>query len=179
MLVCPKCKNEYREGFKICSDCNVNLVEKEEVSEQKDNYMETEQEMELVFLKNISDGFESDTVISLLESNDIIVFEKQKGSGQLLKIYGARNCQGTDLYVPKHQIEKAEEVIEFLEHNSSDSDYFEEKSSEEEGLIESVDTKEFEENEDISKNKSFRWVILLFCIIPVLILVLIYMRQIF
>lgn len=24
---CPKCKNEYREGFKICSDCNVELVD--------------------------------------------------------------------------------------------------------------------------------------------------------
>ena len=24
---CPKCKNEYREGFTVCADCGVQLVE--------------------------------------------------------------------------------------------------------------------------------------------------------
>ena len=24
---CPKCKSEYRDGFKICTDCNIELVE--------------------------------------------------------------------------------------------------------------------------------------------------------
>ncbi len=23
---CPKCKNEYREGIKVCADCGVELV---------------------------------------------------------------------------------------------------------------------------------------------------------
>ena len=27
MLICPKCKCEYREGFKVCTDCGVELVE--------------------------------------------------------------------------------------------------------------------------------------------------------
>ena len=26
MLVCPKCKCEYEEGYKVCSDCNCKLV---------------------------------------------------------------------------------------------------------------------------------------------------------
>lgn len=25
-MYCPKCKTEYREGFKECSDCGVDLV---------------------------------------------------------------------------------------------------------------------------------------------------------
>lgn len=25
-MFCPKCKAEYRDGFKICSDCNITLV---------------------------------------------------------------------------------------------------------------------------------------------------------
>jgi hypothetical protein len=27
-MFCPKCKAEYREGFKACADCNVPLVDK-------------------------------------------------------------------------------------------------------------------------------------------------------
>ncbi len=27
MLICPKCKTEYREGYKICSDCKEELIE--------------------------------------------------------------------------------------------------------------------------------------------------------
>ena len=27
MLICPKCKNEYQEGYKICSDCKEELIE--------------------------------------------------------------------------------------------------------------------------------------------------------
>jgi hypothetical protein len=31
MLVCPKCKSEYQEGYKICSDCKCELIEIAEV----------------------------------------------------------------------------------------------------------------------------------------------------
>jgi|GEM_PF-3818316 hypothetical protein len=27
MLVCPKCKSEYQEGYKICNDCKEELIE--------------------------------------------------------------------------------------------------------------------------------------------------------
>jgi hypothetical protein len=26
-MFCPKCRTEYREGFAVCADCNVNLVD--------------------------------------------------------------------------------------------------------------------------------------------------------
>jgi hypothetical protein len=26
-MFCPECRAEYREGFKVCADCNVNLVD--------------------------------------------------------------------------------------------------------------------------------------------------------
>ena len=31
---CPKCKNEYRQGIKMCADCHVELVEKEDLINQ-------------------------------------------------------------------------------------------------------------------------------------------------
>lgn len=30
---CPKCKNEYREGIKVCADCGIELVESLERTE--------------------------------------------------------------------------------------------------------------------------------------------------
>lgn len=34
MLICPQCKSEYQQGFKICSDCNCDLIE---ISDSKEN----------------------------------------------------------------------------------------------------------------------------------------------
>jgi hypothetical protein len=34
MLICPKCKSEYQEGCKICSDCKCDLIE---ISDPKEN----------------------------------------------------------------------------------------------------------------------------------------------
>jgi len=35
MAWCPKCKNEYREGISVCSDCGCELVEESELTERK------------------------------------------------------------------------------------------------------------------------------------------------
>ena len=32
---CPKCKNEYREGFTVCSECGVELVDSLEESDEQ------------------------------------------------------------------------------------------------------------------------------------------------
>jgi hypothetical protein len=34
---CPKCKSEYREGFTVCADCKVPLVEEEPVDDPEDD----------------------------------------------------------------------------------------------------------------------------------------------
>jgi hypothetical protein len=41
-MFCPKCKAEYREGFYVCADCNVDLVE-EVPPEPVPEYLEYEQ----------------------------------------------------------------------------------------------------------------------------------------
>lgn len=117
MPICTQCKTEYREGFKTCSDCNVELIEDEKNYRREDTNIKDDLEVELVFLKSVSDGFERDTITSLLESNDIEVLEKERGVGQIMKIYTGKNFYGIDLYVPKHQLKKAQELIEFLKTN--------------------------------------------------------------
>jgi len=34
MLICPKCKNEFQEGYKICSNCKCELIEIPDVVEK-------------------------------------------------------------------------------------------------------------------------------------------------
>ena len=70
-MFCPKCRAEYREGFKTCSDCNVELVEElpplDEVRPEFVNFVEilaTYNPADIVFLK------------SLLESEGIQYFFK-------------------------------------------------------------------------------------------------------
>lgn len=38
MLICPKCKSEYQNGFKICSDCECELIEMPEIVEEGTSY---------------------------------------------------------------------------------------------------------------------------------------------
>jgi hypothetical protein len=34
MLICPQCKSEYQQGYKICNDCKCDLIE---ISDPKEN----------------------------------------------------------------------------------------------------------------------------------------------
>jgi len=34
MLLCPKCKTEYEEGYTVCSDCGCELIEQPKVQEE-------------------------------------------------------------------------------------------------------------------------------------------------
>ncbi|MBU3145412.1 hypothetical protein [Clostridium sp. CF012] len=37
MLICPKCKIEYREGYTVCSDCGDQLIEQPEIKDETIN----------------------------------------------------------------------------------------------------------------------------------------------
>lgn len=45
MAWCPKCKNEYREGFSVCAECGCELVEKEKIYNVKPLAFGEEQQM--------------------------------------------------------------------------------------------------------------------------------------
>ena len=34
MLICPKCKTEYEEGYTVCSDCGCELIEQPKVQQE-------------------------------------------------------------------------------------------------------------------------------------------------
>lgn len=112
MAICPKCKSEYRDGFTVCTDCNVDLVNEiktENIILEKENAHD-----DFVFLKNVSDGYEITAIESLFEENNIPLVKKHKENGSYMKIYTGMSNYGVDLYVPKGYLEEAKNLIEYL-----------------------------------------------------------------
>ncbi len=66
-MFCPKCKSEYREGFSVCADCNVNLVS-ELPHEVGPEYIEYE---EVLATYNPADVA---LIKSILDAEEIIYF---------------------------------------------------------------------------------------------------------
>jgi len=101
-MFCPKCKAEYREGFVICDECNVALVEE----------LPPEPETEFVDYDEVLTTFNPAEIAmmkSLLDSEDITYF-----------FHGENFVQMTGLAVParlmirKDQVETARELLKDL-----------------------------------------------------------------
>lgn len=88
---CPKCKAEYQEGFKVCADCNVELVD--EWTEEMDMVPFTEED-DKAFPEKLVKYFEFSGLKASLtydEEREIYVvsvpFQKQKQAKQLYQAF--------------------------------------------------------------------------------------------
>jgi hypothetical protein len=105
---CPKCGAEYLEGFKICSDCNTDLLDCLEHGEANKSDPEDDSE---AYLISVSNSIEAEMVEGLLSSSGIPALKKFKGAGGYLDIYmGAVNV-GVDLYVPSKLLVQARAIL--------------------------------------------------------------------
>lgn len=151
---CPNCRTEYREDFNTCSDCGSQLVmEIEPIEPLKEEQIEYDQEALLV---SVSDA-EADVIESLLQSYGIPVMRKYKEAGAFLNIYMGTSMYGIDLYVPSKELERAKEILDNREQESTEE------------LNESMD--EIQEDEVISrdyhkKRNIMIWIILIIFIMP-------------
>jgi hypothetical protein len=66
-MFCPKCKTEYREGFSVCADCNVDLV-RELPPEPTPEYIKYEQIMVTYNPADVA------LIKSILDAEDIIYY---------------------------------------------------------------------------------------------------------
>lgn len=113
MPYCPKCKDEYREGFTRCAECDVELVDElpieKEPEEEKPEIVPFEQE---VILEVFSDNIEFMYVASMLDEMNIPYRVRTKG-GQLLKSTYTHqlNIERT-VYVDEKDFDAAMEVLE-------------------------------------------------------------------
>lgn len=91
MLYCPRCKNEYQDGYTVCSDCNIMLISYEELNPKLPIYFGEKEEIEM-----LAEYLEANFIksVEVKESTDkpgfyeIFADDKEKKAVvKLLKIY--------------------------------------------------------------------------------------------
>ena len=102
---CPKCKNEYREGFTNCSDCGCELVELLEAEEDKAEVIEHDIE---VFFMSVTSDNEAKIIESKLNAFGVPTLKKFRG---IDGIYGNVSFSGVDIYVPSKLLDNAKDII--------------------------------------------------------------------
>lgn len=104
-MYCLKCKCEYREGFTICSDCKIELVE-QLPEEPEEVYEDTN-----VVRIGTYDELEADLILDLLKNNHIPSYKKSNGAGGYLNISMGFNIYGEEIYVAEKDYQKAIDLI--------------------------------------------------------------------
>lgn len=112
---CPICRTEYRRGFEQCSDCRVPLVEELEQFPVKKG----QQIDDWSFLLETNNEYEVEVIVSLLAANSIPVLRKDQGAGGYLRIYMGMTNLGTELYVPRSQLEEAQILLNLQPEKSA------------------------------------------------------------
>lgn len=117
-MFCPKCEDEYQDGFKICSKCKEPLIksrsnEKEahhSGSDIKDTFYITDDVPAL--LCTVNNLIEADTIEALMKSNNVPVLKKLRSGGGITMLYMGASCFDTDIYVPSKLVDYAKELLE-------------------------------------------------------------------
>lgn len=101
-MFCPECKSEYREGFTVCSTCQVPLVDE----------LPAAAEPELVEFEEILQTYNAADVAfikSLMESEGIVYVFQGDSFNQIPSVIPAR------LLVRKDQVDLAREVLQDIQ----------------------------------------------------------------
>jgi len=119
MPFCPGCKEEYRQGFSVCADCNQALVESLEdipADKPKEEWVFVEHTL----LCSIADDVNADILIAALKEDEIPVLAKKHGPGGYLTIYMEMNAFGVDIYVPQEELARAWEIYSGIMQGGND-----------------------------------------------------------
>ena len=69
-------------------------------------------EIEMVLLRTTNNNYELDLIKNLLEDADIPYLIKERGIGSYMRMISGDSMYGTDIYVQKDLLEKAESVLD-------------------------------------------------------------------
>ncbi|MDL2237085.1 hypothetical protein LJC56_04545 [Christensenellaceae bacterium OttesenSCG-928-K19] len=113
MPYCPNCKDEYREGYTICVECGVQLVDI-----LPDKWEERQQQLKTkgsaarrIFLTIAVDEEQCTGMVSALQKNGVTVYIDGMEAGDYLNTHGAFSSYGGDLYVDRDDYEKGLAVL--------------------------------------------------------------------
>ncbi len=106
---CPQCGEEYREGFKECSECHVPLVDRKPEIQEPEPLGIMEKPVKVFTAEN---RLEAEAVEDMLRGNGIAVMDRPAAFGQIQAYSGADARFGLELLVDESQAEQALELIE-------------------------------------------------------------------
>ena len=168
MPICPSCNAEYREGFTICADCNVPLVEPPPESQEKPAvYFDDEP----VLLRTLFNHIDADMLMGALEDMGVPAMRK---TDDIAGYYQAKyrtavpNTQ-VDIYVPSKLLDKAEEAALYTlgaADNSADENSPEIERQNDAELLSALSKQRI-------KRRVLVWAILALTFLPMLIFTLI------
>ena len=104
-MFCPRCKAEYRAGFRRCSECDVPLVYRFPVQPVQSS---DDEPSELVRLRTYSNDADASLAKSVLEAAGIDSVVKSPNDFRMSRFFG---YEGTDVYVRAEDAEDANEVL--------------------------------------------------------------------
>ena len=118
MSWCPKCKNEYREGFTVCSDCGCDLVEDLKDCEEKQPLFTTESKTakELIQILDYSN----------INSHEFHITEE----GQYVLFVAKCDMEDAEELIRNYQITHAEEEAEIVSEDEKAADNLQELQNE-------------------------------------------------
>ncbi len=134
MLRCPKCGDEFREGFSVCTSCNEPLVEIPDYElpsgeELDDSAAEAASEIDSpALLVSVNTENEVDLIKSMLNSQGIPVYVRQKLAGDFMQVMMGYTNFGADIFVPSDQLSKAKELLYARPEQPEGSEYVQQET---------------------------------------------------
>jgi hypothetical protein len=118
-LFCPECRGEFREGFTVCPDCEIELVTEDPSPETAlDSEAEIEGRGEGVVVLRTGVLFEADMAAAALENAGVPYYRREESSGGLSFAMPAAPSPGPGTWwrieVPAAVVDRAEEILNGL-----------------------------------------------------------------
>ncbi len=108
-MYCPRCNNLCQDGITVCPDCGIKLSEG--LPDSDKTVIET---MEPVLVATVINTVEAGIMMSLLQSNGIPCFKKDKFTGGYMTILMGFSVFGTEIYVNEADYANAMVLISLL-----------------------------------------------------------------
>jgi hypothetical protein len=115
MAFCPNCEAEYREGFTVCPDCNLELV----AELTTENKVHDTSDGEPVTLRTFTNSAEAEMVREVLDSNGIRSFVQ----GGDFAVIPSSFSQEVIVMVDERDLDRAIEIYEaYFDSETSDAE---------------------------------------------------------
>lgn len=125
-MICPNCKTEYRDGFNICADCSICLVNELPLVENSDHNVAAQFEQEKIF--ETGDSYEFLDASNILKSAGIPFTSDEFYTGEFRP---TRRAQAPYVWAILVPAEKREEALRLLNKKTLGTAYITTQDAEE------------------------------------------------